>query len=96
MVEIHTRAIIKEEVVIMYKVLLNSVEKVKDFVNITSKFEFDAFLKSGRYVIDAKSIMGVFSINLMYPIDLFIEFKDTYDEAQVAEYLKLIEQFICE
>ena len=43
------------------KISLNSIDKVKAFVNEISKFDCDFDLVSGRYVIDAKSIMGIFS-----------------------------------
>ena len=54
------------------KVTLNSIDKVKSFVNEFSHFEFYFDLVSGRYVIDAKSIMGIFSLDLSKPIDLNI------------------------
>ena len=43
------------------RISLNSIDKVKSFVNDLSKFDVDFDLVSGRYVIDAKSIMGIFS-----------------------------------
>jgi len=52
------------------QISLNSIDKVKAFVNDISKFDFDFDLVSGRYVIDAKSIMGIFSLDLAKPIDL--------------------------
>ena len=42
------------------KISLNSIDKVKSFVNDITKFDVDFDLVSGRYVIDAKSIMGIF------------------------------------
>ncbi len=45
------------------KVSLNSIDKVKTFVNDINRFDFDFDLVSGRYVIDAKSIMGIFSLD---------------------------------
>ena len=54
------------------KISLNSIDKVKAFVNEISKFDCDLDLVSGRYVIDAKSIMGIFSLDLSKPIDLNI------------------------
>ena len=54
------------------KISLNSIDKVKAFVNENSKFDCDFDLVSGRYVIDAKSIMGIFSLDLSKPIDLNI------------------------
>ena len=56
---------------------LNSIDKVKAFVNDISKYEFDFDLVSGRYVIDAKSIMGIFSLDLSEPIDLNIHAEGT-------------------
>lgn len=52
------------------QISLNSIDKVKAFVNDISKYDFDFDLVSGRYVIDAKSIMGIFSLDLSKPIDL--------------------------
>ena len=54
------------------KISLNSIDKVKAFVNEISKFDCDFDLVSVRYVIDAKSIMGIFSLDLSKPIDLNI------------------------
>ncbi len=54
------------------KISLNSIDKVKSFVNMITKFDCDFDLISGRYVIDAKSIMGIFSLDLSNPIDLNI------------------------
>lgn len=54
------------------QISLNSIDKVKTFVNEIAKFDFDFDLVSGRYVIDAKSIMGIFSLDLSKPIDLNI------------------------
>ena len=51
---------------------LNSIDKVKSFVNTISQYDFDFDLISGRYVIDAKSIMGIFSLDLSKDIDLNI------------------------
>ena len=54
------------------KISLNSIDKVKSFVNDLTKFDTDFDLVSGRYVIDAKSIMGIFSLDLSKPINLNI------------------------
>ena len=54
------------------KISLNSIDKVKAFVNEISKFDCDFDLVSGRDVIDAKSIMGIFSLDLSKPINLNI------------------------
>ena len=62
------------------KISLNSIDKVKAFVNDVTKFNTDFDLVSGRYVIDAKSIMGIFSLDLSKPIDLNIHSENQIDE----------------
>ena len=52
------------------KVCLNSIEAVRNFVEVVRQFEGDIDLSSGRYVVDAKSIMGIFSLDLLSPIKL--------------------------
>ena len=54
------------------RISLNSIDKVKSFVNDITKFDYDFDLVSGRYVIDAKSIMGIFSLDISKPIVLDI------------------------
>lgn len=51
---------------------LETINDVKNFVNIVSKHEFDVDLVSGRYAVDAKSIMGIFSLDLAKPIKVEI------------------------
>ena len=68
------------------KISLNSIDKVKSFVNDITKFDYDFDLVSGRYVIDAKSIMGIFSLDLSKPIDLNIHADDNVEE--IMEMLK--------
>ncbi len=62
------------------QISLNSIDKVKSFVNDITKFNNDFDLVSGRYVIDAKSIMGIFSLDLSKAIDLNIHAEDNIDE----------------
>ena len=71
------------------KILLNTIDKVKTFVNEITKFDYDFDLVSGRYVIDAKSIMGIFSLDLSMPIDLNIHAEDSVDEV-----LKVLDPYI--
>ena len=68
------------------QISLNSIDKVKSFVNDITKFNNDFDLVSGRYVIDAKSIMGIFSLDLSKPIDLNVHADDNADE--ILEVLK--------
>lgn len=69
--------------------LKDNIQKVKGFVNDITKFDYDFDLVSGRYVIDAKSIMGIFSLDLSKPIDLNIHADDNVDEimAMLKPYL---------
>lgn len=61
------------------KISLNSIDKVKSFVNTIAQFDAEFDLVSGRYVIDAKSIMGIFSLDLSKPIDLNIHAENDID-----------------
>ena len=62
------------------KVLLDSIDKVKNFVNTLIKFDCDFDISSSRSTIDAKSIMGIFSLDLSKPIDLNIHAEDNAEE----------------
>ncbi len=69
---------------------LSTIEQVRKFVNTVSAFEGEIDLKSGRYVVDAKSIMGIFSLDLLSPIEMTIHEDDC--EALVAD----LKEFIAE
>jgi phosphotransferase system HPr-like phosphotransfer protein len=58
------------------EIMLGSITDVKDFVNAVNKYSFDIDLTSGRYVVDAKSIMGIFSLDLSKPIKVEIHSDD--------------------
>ena len=57
-------------------VSLQQINDVKEFVNTVMKYEFDIDLVSGRYAVDAKSIMGIFSLDLSKPNELNIHTDD--------------------
>lgn len=67
------------------KVRLSSIEAVRDFVEAVRKYDSEIDLSSGRYVVDAKSIMGIFSLDLMNPITLTVHNDDCDD---ILEELK--------
>ena len=71
------------------KISLNSIDKVKSFVNDIARFDAEFDLVSGRYVIDAKSIMGIFSLDISQPIDLNI-----HSEGDDSEIMKVLEPYI--
>ncbi len=73
------------------QICLNSIDKVKSFVNDVTRFDSDFDLVSGRYVIDAKSIMGIFSLDLSRPINLSI-----HSDSQLDEILETLKPYIIE
>ena len=70
---------------------LSSIDKAESFVKDLSKFDVDFDLVSGRYVIDAKSIMGIFSLDLSKPIDLNIHAEA---ESSINEILTVLAPYI--
>lgn len=67
---------------------LQSIDHVKLFVQLVNEYPFDIDLASGRYVIDAKSIMGIFSLDLTVPVDVRIHSDDA------AELIERLEPFL--
>lgn len=64
---------------------LKTLEDVRNFVNIVTRYDIDIDLSSGRYIVDAKSIMGIFSLDLLSPITLTAH---TDDASKLFEELK--------
>jgi len=69
------------------KINLSTIQDVKKFVNIVNKYDSEIDLVSGKYTVDGKSIMGIFSLDLLKPIELIVH-SDAAD-ALMAE----VEQF---
>lgn len=69
---------------------LQAINDVKEFVNIVMRFDFDVDLVSGRYAIDAKSIMGIFSLDLSKPINLNVH----AEGSNLDEVLKVLAPYI--
>ncbi len=74
------------------KVSLNSIDKVKSFCNKIAMFDAEFDLISGRYVIDAKSIMGIFSLDISQPIELNVH----ASEAELPAILEAINPYVVE
>lgn len=68
-------------------VLLGTINDVKEFVSVVTRFDFDVDLISGRYAVDAKSIMGIFSLDLSKPIKVDVHSDDA------GEFLAAIKKF---
>jgi phosphocarrier protein HPr len=62
-----------------FTIQLKSINDVKEFVRIVNDFPYDIDLASGRYIVDAKSIMGIFSLDLAKPIDVEIHHGESAD-----------------
>lgn len=75
-----------------FYVLLDTVEKVKYFVKTSSKYPFDIDLSSGRYIVDGKSIMGIFSFDLSCPINVSVYTDDADAFMKEIEDLLIDEQ----
>lgn len=75
------------------KIKLYGVEEVKKLVNTITEYDYEFDLTSGRYIIDAKSMIGIFSLDLVNPLTLVIHCDD---EEVVQEILQRLSDFIDE
>lgn len=71
-------------------IMLSTINDVKEFVSLVSMHDFDVDLISGRYAVDAKSIMGIFSLDLSKPIKMNI-----HSDAPEA-FVEAVSKFIAE
>ncbi len=71
------------------KVQLDSIDKVKAFVNVVASYDGDFDLVSGKYVVDAKSIMGIFSLDISKEIELNI-----HDESNLDKILEELKPYL--
>ncbi len=63
---------------------LNTINDVKDFVEICNKFNCEVDIKQGRHIVDGKSILGIFSLNLLEPVKVVID--SDYGNDKIAFY----------
>lgn len=71
-------------------VSLNTIEKVKKFTSIVNSFDCDVDVLQGRYIVDGKSIIGIFSLDLTKTITVEIE---SNDEKEINRFLENMEEF---
>ncbi len=71
------------------RILLATIENVKRFVNTVSRYDCDVDLISGKYQVDGKSIMGIFSLDLSQPITMQVE-----DDEQAGTLLAEIDDLL--
>ena len=69
---------------------LNSIDKVKSFVKVMSQIEDNIDLVSGRYIVDAKSLLGIFSLDLSKPVKL--EFNGSKNQDSIEKLLHEFEK----
>lgn len=74
----------------MIKVKIETVEKIQKFIDITSSFAADVDVQKGHYVLDGKSIMGLYSLDLSEPIYVGI---NTDEEEEVSKFNELMNEF---
>ena len=71
-----------------FTILLSTINDVKEFVRIVAQHDYEVDLVSGRYAVDAKSIMGIFSLDLSRPIQM------TVRDDNAEELIAAVERFI--
>lgn len=76
-----------------FNISINTIDKVKRFVNLTNECEVDTDIISGRLIIDAKSIMGIFGMDLTRPMILKIH---ESDQKKLQKYKEMFGEFIIE
>lgn len=68
------------------QIKLGTINEVKEFVNTVTQCPYEVDLISGRYTIDAKSLMGIFSLDLTKPIDLAADTEDVEELIQKIDF----------
>ena len=71
-------------------IILNDVNKIKKFCNEVLKFESDIDLVKGRYIIDAKSTIGVFTLDLSTPVDVVLH---SNDKEEIKLFTNIMKEF---
>ncbi len=67
-----------------FNILLDTVDKVKDFSGLINKFDGEFDLISDNYIIDAKSFMGIFSLDLKKPLKLEVTNVENIEDLEVS------------
>ena len=71
------------------QISLDSIDKVNEFVRAITPFEYDFDMRSGRYTVDAKSNLGIFSLDLSRPVSL-----DIYGEGPLEEVMEALAPYL--
>lgn len=73
------------------RISLNEFSKIQKFNNIITNFESDIDLVRGRYVIDAKSLIGIYTLDLSKPIDVVI---NSDDDEEIIRFNEAMKEFV--
>ena len=74
--------------IIGYEIKLDTIDKVKKFTSIIDTFENEIDLISNRYIVDAKSIMGIFSLDLTNSLKVIIHDANAKDRERLEEVME--------
>ncbi len=74
-------------------IILSSIEAVKKFVTLTNHYNFPINLATDKYSIDAKSIMGIFSLDLSKPLQIEV---DDSEGGEAEDFIRQLQPFQCE
>lgn len=85
--------------VVQTKVKFDTISDVKEFVSINNKYDFEIDVQSDRYRTDGKSILGMFSLDLSYEVNVVVKIdnvnsKNIYGDKLLDSYIKDISKFI--
>jgi phosphocarrier protein HPr len=75
-------------------IILSSIEAVKKFVTLTNNYNFPISLANDKYSVDAKSIMGIFSLDLSKPLQIEVDDSDS-NGSDAQEFIRQLEPFQC-
>lgn len=73
-------------------VVIDTIDKIKEFVNVAMSSKLETIdVKSGRFTVDARSIMGIFSLNVSEPVDVVVE---NGNDTDTEKFFNAIEKFV--
>lgn len=73
-------------------VVIDTIDKIKEFVNVAMSSKLETIdVKSGRFTVDARSIMGIFSLNVSEPVEVVVE---NGNDTDIEEFFNAIEKFV--
>ncbi len=73
-------------------VVVDTIDKIKEFVNVAMSSKLETIdVKRGRFTVDARSIMGIFSLNVSEPVDVVVE---NGNDTDIEEFFNAIEKFV--